>query len=266
MHRRNEFENPRKDAPYELIPAHFNFFTYSLEVEFSEEAQTEDPMHMMGEAGEMFAFSEQNTKDRLYSGTLNQAWNPSYALPDGQPLISSNHLLDPVPGDFGPVSGKNQAPFSNNLGPTSLTPQSLNAAITILQNMLSARGLAIARDAVRLVIPSNAAMMQLAREITGTEAAPYTADNKTNPEHEALAPYAYRYLTWPSAWFVCASKTVLRKGMASMITSHKWQNRVRTWYTDSNNSWHMVNEFRSTFGPRGWRDIVAGQGGGPLGF
>lgn len=266
LHRRNEFENPRKDAPYELIPAHFTFFTYALEVEFSQEAQTEDPMHMMGKAGEMFAFSEQNTKDRLYSNTLNQAFNPAFQLPDGQPLISSNHILDPVPGDTGATSAKGLPVFSNNLGNTSLSPEALNAAITVLQNMLSARGLAISRDAVRLVIGPNAAMMQLAREITGSPYHPNTADNKINPEYEALVPYAYRYLTSPTAWFVTCNKTVIRGGMASLITSHKHQNKVRTWYTDSNMSWHMVDEFRSTFGARGWRDIVGSQGAGPLGY
>jgi hypothetical protein len=266
LHRRNEFENPRKDAPYELIPAHFSFFTYSLEVEYSEEAQTEDPMHMMGDSAEMFAFSEQNTKDRLYSGTLNQAWNPSFPVPDGQPLISSYHILDPVPGDTGPVSARNQAPFSNSLGNTSLSADSMNAAITILQNMLSARGLAISRDAVKLTVPANAAMMQIAREILGSPDKPTTSDRAINPEYEALRPYAYRYLTWPTAWFVSANPARLRKGMPSMITSHKFQNRVRTWYTDSNNSWHMVDEFRSTFGARGWRDIVGSKGGGPLGY
>lgn len=266
MHRRNEFEVPRKDAPYELIPAHFNFFTYALEVEFSEEAQTEDPMHMMGEAGEMFAFSEQNTEDRVYSGTYNLAWNPSYALPDGQPLISSSHILDPVPGPTGPISAKNQPVFSNSLTNVSMSPEAVNAAITILQNMLSARGLAIARDGVRLVIPANAAMMQVAREITGSEPAPNTTDGRINPEYQALAPYAYRYFVWPNGWFVTAARTALRRGMSSTITSHKWRNKVRTWYTDNNGSWHMVNEFRSTFGPRGWRDIVGSQGGGPLGL
>lgn len=257
---KNEGDAPVYDQPFELIPAHFEFYTYSLAASVTREAQDEDPLHLMGKLAPMLADSERVTKDLLYWNTFNFAFNPIVTLYDNQPLISNAHLLSPVFGDSGPIS-KIGMTYSNSLGASQLTPDTLRAGELLFEMMLSDRALPSSRTPVWIMC--HPSLAKVAQEVVGSRYEPGTDTNTINTEFGVAKVLPNRYLTNQSAWFLIGAPGFPSGDGHQLITSHKRQYDVLTWFDPESRAWNISEEFRSTFGPVDWRSIVGSEGAGP---
>lgn len=260
LQQKNEGQAPAADQPFELIPSHFDFYTYALMASVTREGQYEDPLDLMGKLAPMLADSERVTKDTIYWQTIIQGFNPLAVLYDGQPLFSANHLLGAVPGDNGPISKIGQT-YSNTLGAVQLTPETVRIAELQFELMKSDRALPSQKTAKYLMCHPNLA--KTAQEVLGTPYKPGTSDNTINTEYEALEIFANRYLIDQNAWYVIGAPAYPNGDGHSLITSHKWQNSVWSWFDNTTRSWNISDEFRSTFGAADWRGLVGSQGAGP---
>ncbi len=257
---KDEGAAPAFDQPFELIPSHFEFNTFSLAAAVTREAQKEDPMDLMGKLAPMLADSWRSTEDVMYANVWNQAFNPIQTLYDGQPLCSANHLLSAVPGDSGPTARFGQT-FSNLLGGVQPSPEALRQMELIFELSLSDRNLPQAREAMYVMCHPNYAKPW--REIVGTPYAPNTDQNTINTEYEVVKVLANRYLTNVSAYFLLGAPTFPKSSGHWVLVSHKWNNEVWTWFDDMTRAWNISSESRVTAGAADWRGVVGSPGAGP---
>lgn len=256
---KDEGQAPVYDQPYEIIPAHFEFNTYSLAARVTREAQDEDPLDLMGKLAPMLADSERVTKDLIYWNTINLGFDPIQTLYDGQPLFSANHLLSPVPGDAGPISKIGQT-YSNYIGAVEITPDSVRLGELLFENMLSDRALPASRTALYLMCHPNKA--KIAQEVTGSPYVPGTDENTINTEYQVVKILANRYLTNENAWYLMGPPGFPNADGHALITSHKYQYDVLSWWDPQTRSWNISEEFRSTFGAADWRSLAGSDGAG----
>ncbi len=248
---------PTYDQPFELIPSTFNYFTFSLAAAITEEAQLEDPIGFMGKLPEMLSDAEQQTKDLTFWNALNLGFSPNVLLADGQPLFSTVHPLAPRATPTGVVSMIGQY-ISNSLGPTQLTPESLQQAYILFETLLSDRGLPARRTPMWLLCGPQLA--KTAEEILGSPYAPGGNTNTVNVIKDTVKLMVVRYIPSPTFWCVAASPGDLQGDSHSMLVAHKWENRVSSWMDPATKNFNMQTSFRSTYGSIGWRGIVGSQG------
>jgi hypothetical protein len=256
---KNEGDAPAFDQPFELIPTHFEFYTYSLASSVTREAQDEDPLDLMGKLAPMLADSERVTKDLIYWNTFNFGFNPLVTLYDGQPLFSASHLLSPVVGDTGPIS-KIGMTYSNSLGNAQVTPDTIRLGELLFELTLSDRALPASRSPLYLMCHPNIA--KICQEMVGSRLEPGTDTNTINTEYGVVKVLPNRYLTNTNAWFLVGAPGFPNGNGHQLITSHKRQYDVLSWFDPITRAWNISEEFRSTFGPIDWRSLVGSQGAG----
>src|ERR1700728_829854 len=184
-----EGEAPKFDTPNEMIPFTAVFSTYALASSVSKEAQVEDPLDIMADLPGMMAKASRNTKDVLAVSMLNFGFSaPIY---DQQPLFSTIHPLNPIVTPTGVVSRIGQT-FSNSLGNSQPTPETIRAGELLFSMMPDDRGKKDSRTPVTLVFHPQ--MSQLFEEITGTPTAPYENTRKVNIQHNKWKLFAWRDL------------------------------------------------------------------------
>ncbi|MGH7745838.1 MAG: Mu-like prophage major head subunit gpT family protein, partial [Candidatus Dormibacteria bacterium] len=211
---------PTYDQPFESIPTSYLYSTYALAAQVTEEAQLEDPLNLMGKLPEMLADSETVTKDLFFNNVLNLGFYPSVVGPDMQPLFSTAHPLAPEATPTGIVSAVGQS-FSNSLGATQLTPESLQQAYILFATLLSDRGLPSARTPRTLMVSPQ--MQKTAEEILGTPLRPYTDENTKNVVAGSVELMVNRYLTSNTAWYVLGGKGALGSDSHAMTVLHHWE-------------------------------------------
>ena len=259
MYFKPEGQAPTYDQPYELIPYTATFFTYALAVKATEEADMEDPENFVGKIPGQLADSCRETKDLIFWNTLNTSFSGSVLGTDGQPLFSTAHPLGPIATPTGVVStvGSN---FSNYLGATALTPESLQQSYILFETLLSDRGMPDRRTPHTLmVVPS---MVKIAQEIVGSSHAPFTNVNKINVLKDTVEVVGNRYLTNPNAWFVMGAKGDPFSGgdCHQLFVAFKWDNRFKAWRDPETDNYNQKTSFRCTYGFGGWRGIVGSLG------
>jgi hypothetical protein len=249
---------PTYDQPFELVPVTMNFFTFALAVTVTREAQLEDPENIVGMIPAELAEAEQNTKDSIYMQVFNSAFNPNVVYGyDGLPLCASNHPLGPQSTPTGFVGA--YGAFSNTLGPTALTPDSVFQARLQLECMYDDRGEPDRRDQeILLVHPTQE---KIAEEVIGTPKVPYSTDNTVNTEYRGLRVMSSVWLTSPYAWFVLAPKANPTKGKGhGLVVSYKWQNDFYAFYDQRTRNREMSTSFRGAHTALTWRGVVGSQG------
>jgi hypothetical protein len=249
---------PVYDQPYELIPYTLNYFTYALAAIVTEEAQTEDPINLMGKIPAMLADSEQQTKDLIFWNTINLGFSPNVLGSDGQPLFSTVHPLGPIASGTAGVTSSIGQTFSNSLGATQLTAEALQQAFILFETLLSDRGLPSRRTPVWLLC--GVQLAKTAEEILGSPYAPYNNQNTINVQHETLKLLVVRYFTSNTFWMISAAPGDLEGDSHSLVVAHKWQNRVSTWMDPQTSNWNIKTSYRSAYGFIGWRGVVGSQG------
>ena len=247
---------PAADQAMEGTPSMFPFFTMGLEYGLSLESLQEDPLNLNARLPRQLRFSEEQTKEVTFWNTLNQAFNANVPLWTGLSLCNANQPLQ------GPVTASTNT-FSNTLGATALTPESLEQAFILMEVLPDDRGLATFKTPKMLLAPPG--LHRQMEEVLGSAYYPYSAENRINVVKDKVEPLVVRYLnpaqgTGPFPWFVTAGKGELGDDAHSCFVSFKWQNR-QTVYVDqrTNNIYHKT-EFRSTFGGVDPRGIVGSQG------
>lgn len=259
---KGEGQAPEYDQPYELIPYTANFFTYALAVKATEEADAEDPENYVGRIPGQLAESCRESKDLIFWNTINLGFDNRVLGTDGLPLFSTAHPLGPIATPTGVVSSIG-ATFSNSLGPTALTPESLQQARILFKTLLSDRGLPDKRTPRILMVPES--MEKVAKEISGSSEAPFSNDNRTNvlaQSQTGIKVMTNRYLTQSNAWYLMAGKGDPFSGADShqLFVAFKWDNRYKAWTDPETDNYSQKTSFRCTYGFGGWRGIVGSLG------
>jgi hypothetical protein len=256
---RNEGGAFATDSPTELIPQTFTYSTYGLSSYVTEEAELEDPLNLMGMLPQMLNNSEHYTQDITIWNTLNLAFNPTVPGSDGLPLCSAVHPLGPIVTSTG-VTSITGLTFSNSLNTAPLTPESFRQAEILFETLLTDKGLPDRRTPKLIVCGPQLA--KTAQEVIGARLAPYTNQNQPNTAADQAEILVVRYLTSPTAWFLCAGPGDWAHGgdANSLVVGFKWQSRVKAWYDNPTGNYGIRSSYRNTFGFANWRGIVGSMG------
>lgn len=260
---KGEGDTPTFDSPNEMIPFTAIFSTYALAAGVSKEASVEDPYDILGELPAMFAKSSRNTKDLLAVAMLNLGFSPLKPLPDGQPLFSPIHPLNPIVTPTGVVSRIGQT-FSNSLGNTQPTPESIRAGELLFETMLDDRGKKDKRTPKWLVFHPQ--QSQIFEEIVGTPTAPYENTRKTNIQYNKWKLFAWRDLSNPYAWFMLGDKGRPGSDCHGLTVWYRWKKNFRSFMDPMTENRILADSFRSAQGAWTWRSSVGSLGAGSVAF
>lgn len=248
---------PEYDSPFELIPYTATFATWALGVKATEEGELEDPENVTGKIPGQLAKASRFTKDLTFYNAYNLAFDSRVPGTDGQPLCSQVHAVGPLATPTGVVGL--YGTYSNSIGATALTPESYQAMKILLRLTPDDRGMPDEYTAVKLVVPEQ--MEKIAKEITGSDKAPFTSDNTKNVV-AGFTVAVRRYLTNPNAFFLqCANGDPFSAGdNHKLFVAFKWDNRFKAWRDGETDNYNQKTSFRATYGFGGWRGIVGSQG------
>jgi hypothetical protein len=187
-----EGESIQFDEAMEVYTARYTHETIALAFALTEEAIEDNLYESLGARYvKALARAMAHTKQVKAAAVLNNAFNPLYAGGDGQPLISATH----------PLSGFGA---NSNLGNQDLNEASLENALIQMSTWTDERGLMIAVQPERLVVPP--ALAFTAARLLESEYRPGTADNDINVfATNGVLPKGFtvnHYLTDPDAWFI----------------------------------------------------------------
>lgn len=262
---------PIFDSPREGPMFFTEFSTYALGVAITKEGYLEDPLDLFAKAPKLLSKAARETKDKICVGMYTFAFGPK-TLPDGQPLISTAHPMDPIVTGFnvnGQVIQSGSGIYqSNSLGNSQLTPESLMYADMLSQSWVDDRGKKDERELVDLIIPNNPVLAQIAQEIVGTPTHPNTINRKENPQHNRWHVKVNRDLTSQFNWFLQGHKGEPGTDCHALTVWFRWND-------GSNNGWTtfqdpitqnriVISSFRLAIGAWDWKGIVGSLGGGPI--
>lgn len=260
---KGEGDAPTFDAPNEMIPFTAIFSTYALASAVSREATVEDPLDILAELPGMMAKACRNTKDLLAVGMHNNAFSPAKPISDGQPLCSSAHPLNPIVTPTGVVSRIGQT-FSNSIGNTQPTPESIRSMELLFETMLDDRGKKDKRTPETLVFHPQ--MSQIFEEINGTPTAPYENTRKINIQHAKWNLFAWRDLSSPYAWFMMGPKGKPGSDCHGLTVWFRWQSDFDSFRDPLTKNRIVTDSFRMAVGSWTWRGITGSAGAGAVAF
>jgi hypothetical protein len=260
---KGEGEAPTFDSPNEMIPFTASFSTFALAAAVSREATVEDPLDILGELPAMMAKAARNTKDLLAVGMLNLGFSALKPLPDGQPLFSSAHPLNPIVTPTGVVS-RIGLTSSNSLGNTQPTPESIRAGELLFETTLDDRGKKDKRTPVWLVFHPQ--QSQLFEEITGTPTAPYENTRKVNIQYNKWKLFAWRDLSNPYAWFMLGDKGKPGSDCHGLTVWFRWQSDFDSFKDPLTKNRIVYDSFRQAQGAWTFRGSVGSAGAGAVAF
>jgi hypothetical protein len=241
-----EGQPPTYDSMSEGTPTTFTFATFALAYKITEEGRMEDPERLYRRLPEMLAYSGVVSKEIIVWAVFNLAFNgPTSAQPvlgpDGQPLVSSTHLLEGVPGQT----------YSNNGGATSLTPESFQNALTNYQLMPDDRGLPMWKTPRKLIVHPN--IISVGQTVLHAELYPYSSENRPNVVKGATGLMSPRYLTLANSWYLAAGKGDEEGDTQSLVAPFHWRDRVKTWEDEETGNESQRASFRLSTGWEDWR-------------
>ena len=182
------------DNAQEAFTARYTHETVAMGFAITEEA-IEDNLYdsLSSRYTKALARAMAYTKQVKAASILNNAFNSSFTFGDGVELCSTAHPL---------VNGATNS--NEPATPADLNETSLEAAIIQIGGWTDERGLLIASQAKKLIIPSN--LQFVATRLLETEGRVSTADNDLNAlRSNGSIPEGYainHYLTDTDAWFL----------------------------------------------------------------
>ena len=174
--------------------ARYTHNTIALAFAITEEA-IEDNLYdkLAGRYTKALARSMANTKQIKGANVLNNGFSSSYTGGDGKELLATDHPTV-TGGDF-----KNELTTAADLNETSL-----EQALVDLADMIDERGLKVAVQATKMIIPSE--LVFVAERLLQSQLRTGTADNDVNAVRSSgMIPGGYvvnHYLTDSDAWFL----------------------------------------------------------------
>ena len=195
------------DDAQETFTARYTNETIALAFAITEEA-IEDNLYDRLASGytKALARSMANTKQVKAAAVINNGYAAGFAGGDGQPLFSTAHPT---------MAGT----FSNRLTTASqLNETSLEAALIQIAAMTDERGLLIAAQGMKLVIPP--ALQFVADRLMSSQGRTGTADNDINAvKNMGMVPQGYainHYFTNANRWMI---KTDVPNGLKHFVRS-----------------------------------------------
>jgi hypothetical protein len=193
---------------------------------------------------EMLAYSGTISKEIIIWAVFNLAFNGVGSAqpvlgPDGQPLASSVHPLEGLPGQT----------YSNYGGITSLTPESFQNALTAFQLLPDDRGLPMWKTPRKLIVHPN--IIGIGQTVLHADLYPYSSENRPNVVKDATGLMSPRYLTLPNSWYLVAGKGEEEADTHSLVAPFHWRDRVRTWEDPETGNQSQRASFRLS---TGWED------------
>ena len=196
------------DSANEAYTARYTHETIALAFAITEEA-VEDNLYdrLSSRYTRALARSMSNTKQVKAASVLNNAFNSSFTFGDGVELCSLAHPT---------VSGGN---FANELAtPADLNETSLEQSLIDIAAFIDERGLKIALQGKKLIIPPS--LQFVAERLMATNLRPGTADNDINATRNmGMLPDGYvvnHFLTDTDAFFI---KTDAPNGFKHFVRS-----------------------------------------------
>ena len=170
--------------------------TYAKGFIVTKEALADELYGQLENKTRRLAFSMSQTKEVVGANVLNRGFNSAFTQPDGDglELFSSVHINGPSGGTF-----------SNELAVAAdLSEASLEDLLIVIGNATDPRGLQIALQGIRLVVP--VALQFEAQRILGSVLQNDTGNNATNAVRDMNALRdgftVNHYLTDTDAWFI----------------------------------------------------------------
>ena len=234
------------DNAQETYTARYTMETVALAFAITEEA-VEDNLYdrLSSRYTKALARSMANTKQIKAAGILNNAFSSSFNGGDGKPLVATDHPLT------GGGTGANRAATFADLNETSLED-----ALIRISTQVDDRGLAIALQGTKLIIPPQ--LQFVADRLLNSPGRVGTSDNDINSiANQGMLPEGYvvnHYLNDPDAYFIKTDvpdgfKHFLRSPMATSLEGD----------FDTGNMRYKARE-RYSFGFSNWRCVDASQG------
>jgi hypothetical protein len=267
---KDEGQPPALDALSEGIPVMATFSTYALAVMCSKESKIEDPLNLFAKAPRALRKSAKNTIDKIVVKMLALAFSQSQTMSDGQPLISGAHLMNPQISQGGPIYSASGLTYSNSLGNSQITPESLMDGDMLSQNLIDDRGNKDETTLRTLLIGSNPVQAQIAQEVVGTPTHPNEINRKKNLQHNRWDVQVWRDIPISptfNPWFLMAGKGDPGEDCHGLTVWFRWKDG------QSGNGYHsfiepwtqspvVVISFRLATMAWKWQGIVGSMGGG----
>ena len=237
------------DTATEGFTARYTHDTIALAFSLTSEAIEDNLYDSLGRRyTKALAHSMANTKEVKGADVLNNGFNTSFAIGDGQPLFSTAHPLS------GGGTGANRAATMADLNETSLEDNLID-----ISTFTDDRGLTISVRATKLVIPPQ--LVFVADRILNSTLRSGTADNDINAiRNTGVLPGGYtvnHYLSDPDAYFILTSVTEAGEGLKMFQRTPMETSMEPDFSTD--NVRYRARE-RYSFGVSDWRGAFGSQG------
>ena len=241
-----EGEGVAFDNANEGFTARYEHETVALAFALTEEAVEDNLYDRLGSRyTKPLARSMANTKQIKAAGILNNAFSSSFNGGDGKPLVATDHPLT------GGGTGANRAATFADLNETSLED-----ALIRISTQVDDRGLAIALQGTKLIIPPQ--LQFVADRLLNSPGRVGTSDNDINSiANQGMLPEGYvvnHYLNDPDAYFI---KTDVPDGFKHFVRSPMATSLEGDF--DTGNMRYKARE-RYSFGFSNWRCVDASQG------
>jgi hypothetical protein len=241
-----EGEGVSFDNANEGFTARYEHETVALAFALTEEAVEDNLYDRLGSRyTKALARSMANTKQIKAASILNNAFSTSFNGGDGKPLIATDHPLS------GGGTGANRASTFADLNETSLED-----ALIRISTQTDDRGLAIALQGTKLIIPPQ--LQFVADRLMSSPGRVGTSDNDINSVvNQGLLPEGFvvnHYLNDPDAFFI---KTDVPDGFKHFVRS-PMQTSLEGDF-DTGNMRYKARE-RYSFGFSNWRCVDGSQG------
>ena len=241
-----EGEGVAFDNANEGFTARYEHETVALAFALTEEAVEDNLYDRLGSRyTKALARSMANTKQIKAAGILNNAFSSSFNGGDGKPLVATDHPLT------GGGTGANRAATFADLNETSLED-----ALIRISTQVDDRGLAIALQGTKLIIPPK--LQFVADRLLNSPGRVGTSDNDINSiANQGMLPEGYvvnHYLNDPDAYFI---KTDVPDGFKHFVRSPMATSLEGDF--DTGNMRYKARE-RYSFGFSNWRCVDASQG------
>ena len=216
----------------------YTHIKYGMGVIFTEEMLADKQYELGFKQARYLGFSARQTQETIGANILNRAFNSSYAFSDGKELCATDHPN---------ISG---GMFRNELATAAdLSHLALEQALIDIDDFTNDRGLKIAVNGVRLILPT-ALRFEGARILKSTGESG-TANNDINAikSESNLSMAVNHYLTDADAWFIKTNcmdgmKRIVRKAVTAPVSDNDF---------DTGNA-KFKSTFRESYGctdPRG---------------
>ena len=241
-----EGEGVAFDNANEGFTARYEHETVALAFALTEEAVEDNLYDRLGSRyTKALARSMANTKQIKAASILNNAFSASFNGGDGKPLVATDHPLT------GGGTGANRAATFADLNETSLED-----ALIRISTQVDDRGLAIALQGTKLIIPPQ--LQFVADRLLNSPGRVGTSDNDINSiANQGMLPEGYvvnHYLNDPDAYFI---KTDVPDGFKHFVRSPMATSLEGDF--DTGNMRYKARE-RYSFGFSNWRCVDASQG------